>query len=128
MAAGADLGVGLVVCDVGVAIHARGAVGTHLYTVNVVARSALEMTLVLWVTRNPMKPGELPAFVTAAARRLCGYPATVRLVTGHALSMPFRALGQLFLVAARARHHATEHVGRSLMTGPAAGMAKISTS
>lgn len=128
MAAGADLGVWLVVGDVGVAIHAGSAVGAHSCPVNIVAGGALEMTLVSWVARNSMKPGELLAFVTAAARRPGGYGPAVRLVTGHAFPMPFWALGQLLLVTARTGHHAGELVRRSFMTRTAARMTKNSAS
>lgn len=128
MAAGAEIRLGLVVGHVGMTLHARRAVRAYLCTVHIVARGALEVTLVLWVARNSMKPGELTAFVTTAARRLCGYRSAVRIVTGHALSVALWALSQLLLVAARTRRHAGELVRCSFVASATARMAEISAS
>ena len=128
MAAGADFRLRLVVRYIRVTVHARGAVGADLRAMNVVAGGALEMTLVLRVAGNPMKAGELPAFVAAAACRPRGNRPAVRLVTGGALPMPFWAPSQLFLVTARTLHHTGELVCCPFVARFTAGMAEISTS
>ena len=128
MAAGTHLRVRLVVGHVGMALHARRTVCAYFRTVDVVARGAFEMPLVLWVARNPMKSGELALFVTAAARPLRRYRPAMRLVAVHALPVPLWTLRELFFVTARASHHAAELVRRSFVARAAARMAQISAS
>jgi hypothetical protein len=128
VAAGADLGVGLVVGDVGVALHAVCAVGAHLRSMDVVAGGALEMALSSWVVWNPVKARELDDLVAARASRLCCHRPPMRLVTRRALAMSLGAFGHLIFMAASARDQSRELVGRSFVTRFAAGMPEISAS
>ena len=105
MAAGADVGFGLVIGDVGVALHARCAVGADLLPMDVVAGGALTVTFTLRIVRNAMKARQHVDLVAARACCLCGYRAPMRLVTTHALPMSLGALGHLVFMAASARGH-----------------------
>jgi hypothetical protein len=105
VAAGAALRVGFVIGDVFVAGHAGRAVGAYCGFVNAVACSALAVALALGLGRNAMKPWELANRVTAGATGLRRHRATMRFVTGHALTMPLGAVRELFVVAASTSHH-----------------------
>lgn len=92
MAARAALCIGLVVGDVLVADHAGRAVGAHLSFVDTVARCAVGVAFAQRDIGETVKPWQLGDFVTVCAAGLRGDRAAVRLVTGQALPMSFRAL------------------------------------
>ena len=122
MAAGAALGVGLVVGDVLVTGHAGCAIGVYLGFVNVVAGLAFGVAFALRLGRDAMKPRQLGDFVTATAPGLRRHRSAMRLVTSRALPMSFRTLGELVVVAGPTGDHAGGLVSCPLVTRVAARM------
>ena len=125
MAAGAYFGVRFVVGYVGVALHARRAIGAYLCPVDVVAGTAFEVTLACWVTWSAVEAGQLVHLMASRAAGLRGYRASMRLVARQALAMPFWALGQLLFMTARAGSQSGGLVDSPLVTGLAAGMPEV---
>ena len=122
VAACAALRVGFMIGDVFVAGHAGRAVGAYGGFVNAVACRAFCVALDLQFGGNAMKPWQLVGRVTAGATGLRRHRATMRFVTGHALTMPLRAVRELFVVAACTSDHVGGLVDASLVTGFATRM------
>jgi len=102
MAAGAELGVGLVVGDVGVAFHAGLAVCSDGRLMNVVTGRAVGVAGTLGVIGDAVEAGELAGRVAVVAVR-CGIDrCDVWLVARRTFAMSLRARRQDLFVTAGA--------------------------
>lgn len=117
--------IGLVVSDIVVTSHTARAIRAHLGFVNVVACRAFGVALSDGHISEAVEPWQLGDFVTSRAGSSGRHRATMRLVTGHALTMSFWALRQLLIVTAPARDHAHRLMRRALVTSLTAGVPEV---
>ena len=125
VAARADLCVWLVIHLVLMTAYAGRSVVVHVGVVNPVACRALGVSFADGHVGQPMKARELGYVVAAETAGIGQHLAGVRFVTLQALRVTARAIGELFLVAARAGHGPCELMDHALMAPSAARMPHI---
>ena len=100
----------------------------HVGIVDPVARRALGMAFADGYVGQSMETWQLGHVVATETARIGEHLPGMRLVTGQALPVAARAIGELFFVTACAGHLPRQLMHRALMAARTARMPHISTS